>query len=89
VPQMDVLGWIVVGFIAGALSGVIFGDRTARGCLPNLLIGVIGGVVGGLLARELLNLDQTQGFLGALAVAFLGAVIVRFVLAALAPPRRW
>jgi uncharacterized membrane protein YeaQ/YmgE (transglycosylase-associated protein family) len=87
-PQMDIVGWIVVGFIAGALSGVIFGDRTARGCLPNLLIGVVGGVVGGLLARGLLNLDQTQGFLGAVAVAFLGAVIIRFLLAALAPPRR-
>ena len=39
-PVMDVVGWIVVGFIAGALSGLVVGGRTARGCLPNILVGV-------------------------------------------------
>jgi uncharacterized membrane protein YeaQ/YmgE (transglycosylase-associated protein family) len=86
-PQMDIVGWLVVGFIAGALSGVVYGDRTARGCLPNILIGIIGGVVGGYLARELFHLDQTVGFLGALAVAFLGAVLVRGLIALVSPRR--
>jgi uncharacterized membrane protein YeaQ/YmgE (transglycosylase-associated protein family) len=84
---MDILGWLVVGFIAGALSGLLFSDRTARGCLPNIVIGIVGGLLGGLIARELFDLDQTQGFLGAVAVAFLGAVLVRFLLSALSPRR--
>ena len=79
-PQMDVVGWIVVGFIAGALSGLVVGDRTARGCLPNILIGVLGGLLGGFLARELLDVEQTAGFLSALVVAFVGAVIVRWLI---------
>ncbi len=87
-PQMDLIGWIVVGLVAGALSGVVFGDRTARGCLPNLLIGVLGGVVGGYLAREFFDVNQTVGFLAAVAVAFIGAVIVRFLLALVAPTGR-
>ncbi len=87
-PQMDLIGWIMVGLIAGALSGVVFGDRTARGCLPNLLIGVLGGVLGGYLAREFLEVNQTVGFIAAVAVAFIGAVIVRFLLALVAPTGR-
>jgi uncharacterized membrane protein YeaQ/YmgE (transglycosylase-associated protein family) len=82
---MDIVGWIVVGFIAGALSGLVFGDRTPRGCLGNIVVGVVGGLLGGLIAREVFDLDQTQGFLGALIVAFLGAVLVRFLLSAISP----
>jgi uncharacterized membrane protein YeaQ/YmgE (transglycosylase-associated protein family) len=88
--EMGIIGWIVVGFIAGALSGVVFGDRTPRGCLPNIVIGVIGGVIGGFLARQLFDVDRTTGFLAAIAVALLGAVAFRFLLALVAPqgPRR-
>jgi uncharacterized membrane protein YeaQ/YmgE (transglycosylase-associated protein family) len=86
-PQIDFLGWIVIGFLAGALSGLVVGGRTARGCLPNILIGILGGIVGGYLAVHLLNLDQTSSFFGALAVAFVGAVIVRWLLALATPSR--
>ena len=82
--SMDVVGWIVVGFIAGVLSGMIVKGRTARGCLPNVLIGVLGGLLGGWIARQS-NLGDTQGFIGAVVVAFVGAVIVRVVLEAVAP----
>jgi uncharacterized membrane protein YeaQ/YmgE (transglycosylase-associated protein family) len=80
VPDMDLIGWLVVGFFAGALSGFVFRNRTARGCLPNILVGIVGGFLGGYLAKELLHVNQTVGFLGALAVAFIGAVIVRFLI---------
>jgi uncharacterized membrane protein YeaQ/YmgE (transglycosylase-associated protein family) len=86
-PDMDVIGWLVVGFIAGALSSVVFRDRAGTGCLATTLIGVIGGVLGGLIAREVFDLDRTQGFLGALAVAIAGAVLVRFLIAAVTPRR--
>jgi uncharacterized membrane protein YeaQ/YmgE (transglycosylase-associated protein family) len=81
-PDMDIIGWIVVGFVAGALSGYAIGDRTARGCLPNVLVGVVGGVVGGWLA-EALGFGQTSGFLGAVVVAFVGAALFRLVLRAI------
>ena len=87
-PEMDVLGWLIIGFLAGALSGLVVGGRTARGCLPNILVGVLGGLLGGWLARNFLNLEQTAGFLGALIVAFVGAVIVRWLLELVSPRRR-
>jgi uncharacterized membrane protein YeaQ/YmgE (transglycosylase-associated protein family) len=82
------LGWIIVGFFAGALSGVVVRDRSAGGCLANILIGILGGIVGGLLARNLFETSEVVGWIGAFLVAFVGAVIVRWLLALANPPRR-
>ena len=84
-PELGIVGWIVVGFLAGALSGLVVGGRTARGCLPNLLVGVLGGIVGGYIARELFDQEQTVGWIGAFVVAFVGAVIVRWLLELITP----
>jgi uncharacterized membrane protein YeaQ/YmgE (transglycosylase-associated protein family) len=81
---MDVLEWIVLGFLAGALSGAVVGGRTARGCLPNVVVGILGAIVGGWIAREL-GFGQVQGFVAAVVVAVFGAVVVRVVLEALSP----
>lgn len=80
--DMGLVGWIVVGFLAGSISGWIVGDRTARGCLPTIVVGVVGGIVGGWLAREL-DYGQIQGFIAAVVFASIGAVLVRLVLRAL------
>ena len=87
-PVLSILGWIIIGFLAGALSGLVVRDRTAGGCLANILIGILGGIVGGFLAKQLFGENQIYGWIGALIVAFIGAVIVRWLLA-LAGPRRY
>lgn len=86
-PDMDVIGWLVVGFLAGALSSVVFRDRAGTGCLATTVIGILGGAVGGLIARDVFELDRTEGFLGALIVAIGGAVVVRFLIAVVTPRR--
>ncbi|MBA4170755.1 MAG: GlsB/YeaQ/YmgE family stress response membrane protein [Chloroflexi bacterium] len=86
-PVLGIIGWIVIGFLAGALSGMVVGDRTARGCLPNILIGILGGLVGGFLAREFFGQEQIYGWIGSFVVAFVGAVIIRWVLGLAARPR--
>ncbi len=85
--DLGIIGWIIIGFLAGALSGLVIRDRTAGGCLANILIGILGGLVGGFLARQLFGQNEVYGWIGALVVAFVGAVIVRWLLA-LASPRR-
>jgi uncharacterized membrane protein YeaQ/YmgE (transglycosylase-associated protein family) len=80
--EMGILGWIVVGFLAGAISGALVGGRTARGCLPNILVGVVGGILGGWLAQEM-GFDRAQGFIAAVVVAVFGALVVRLVINAL------
>lgn len=79
---MDLLGWIVIGFLAGALSGAVVGGRTARGCLPNIVVGVLGAIVGGWLATQF-GFGQPAGFLAALAAAIVGAIVVRVILEAI------
>ncbi|MEO5940451.1 MAG: GlsB/YeaQ/YmgE family stress response membrane protein [Candidatus Limnocylindrales bacterium] len=81
---MDWIGWVILGFIAGALSGAIVGGRTARGCLPNVVVGILGAIVGGWIAQQL-NFGQAQGFLAAIIVAVIGAIVVRVILEALSP----
>ncbi len=82
--EMDLLGWIVVGLIAGALSAMLVPGRAARGCLANIVVGVLGGIVGGWIGRQLAFGDP-QGFIGAVIVALVGAIVVRVILEAVAP----
>jgi uncharacterized membrane protein YeaQ/YmgE (transglycosylase-associated protein family) len=84
--MFDLIGWIIIGFLGGALSAAVVGGRTARGCLPNIVVGVIGAVIGGWLATQL-GFGQAQGFLAAVIVAVLGSIVVRVVLEALAPKK--
>jgi uncharacterized membrane protein YeaQ/YmgE (transglycosylase-associated protein family) len=82
VPHMDVVGWIVVGFFAGALSGAVI-KRGPKGCLADTVIGILGGIFGGWFSTTQLGADETRGFFGALLVAFLGAVVIRLLLDAI------
>ena len=79
--------WIVIGFIAGLLSGAVVGGRTARGCLPNIVVGILGAIVGGWLAQQL-GFERGPGFVAATVVAVLGAIVVRVVLEAVSPKDR-
>jgi uncharacterized membrane protein YeaQ/YmgE (transglycosylase-associated protein family) len=88
-PELGIIGWIIIGFLAGALSGMVLGDRTARGCLPNIVIGVLGGLVGGFLAREFFGQEQVVGWIGSFVVAFVGALIIRWLLRMVSGPRRY
>ncbi|MEA2578336.1 MAG: hypothetical protein QOD78_1924 [Chloroflexota bacterium] len=81
-PELGILGWIVVGFLAGAISGGLVGGRTARGCLPNIVVGILGGIVGGWLAQQM-GFSQTNGLIAAIVVAVFGALVVRLVLKAI------
>ena len=78
----DLLGWIVIGFVAGSISGWFVGTRSVQGCLPTIVVGILGAVVGGWLTRQLGN-GQTEGFIGAIAVAIIGSIIVRIILRAI------
>jgi len=78
---MGLVGWIVIGLIAGSISGWIVGSRSS-GCLATILIGIAGGVIGGWLSRQL-GFGQVEGFVGAVVFASLGAILVRLVLRAI------
>jgi uncharacterized membrane protein YeaQ/YmgE (transglycosylase-associated protein family) len=83
----NLIYWIILGFLAGALSGAVVGGRTARGCLPNVVVGILGAIVGGWIAQQL-NFDRPTGFVAAVVVALIGAIVVRVILEAVSPNDR-
>jgi uncharacterized membrane protein YeaQ/YmgE (transglycosylase-associated protein family) len=82
-PHLDVVGWIVVGFLAGWLSGAVVDKGGPQGCVADIAVGVLGGLLGGWFATEEMHLSSPSGFVGALIVAFLGATVIRLILNAL------
>jgi uncharacterized membrane protein YeaQ/YmgE (transglycosylase-associated protein family) len=46
---MGLIGWIVVGGLAGWIASVFMKER--HGCLANVLLGIVGAVLGGSLFR--------------------------------------
>jgi len=81
---MGILTWIIVGLIAGWLAGVVM-KGGGYGVLGDIILGIIGALVGGFIASSLFNIpNATSGFnLTTLIVAFLGAVIVIAIVRAL------
>jgi uncharacterized membrane protein YeaQ/YmgE (transglycosylase-associated protein family) len=66
--------WIIVGILAGWIAGVVT-RGTGFGCIANVIIGLIGAFIGQLIL-ELLNFRGSVGFLGSIAVATFGAVVL-------------
>jgi uncharacterized membrane protein YeaQ/YmgE (transglycosylase-associated protein family) len=77
---LNILSWIVIGLLAGAIAGWFVPGRERNGCIGTTLIGVAGGLLGGWIWTELLDQDQAGGFLGALLIAVLGSAVVLLVL---------
>ena len=73
---MSILGWIVVGFVAGALARAVVRSDWNLGCLGTIAVGVIGGLIGGALF-SLAGDEGIGGFgLRSMFVAFIGAVVL-------------
>ncbi|MFO7297557.1 MAG: GlsB/YeaQ/YmgE family stress response membrane protein [Pseudomonadota bacterium] len=74
---------VVVGLIAGWISGMLFGQR---GLIRYLVVGILGALLGGYVFHELLNVSFGLGsaFLDQVAVATIGAVAVMLLARAIA-----
>lgn len=81
---MGILSWIIVGLIAGWLAGLVM-KGSGYGVLGDIILGIIGAVVGGFLASALFNVgDAVTGInITTLIVAFIGAVVVVAIVRAL------
>ena len=77
---LDPIGWVIIGFIAGAVAGWFVPDRGRMGCLGTTLLGIVGGLVGGWFWTRVLEQDRAGGFLGALLIAIIGSAFLMLVL---------
>lgn len=81
---MGILSWIIVGLIAGWLAGLVM-KGGGYGVLGDIILGIIGAVIGGFLAGALFGVPNPVSGINitTLVVAFLGAVIVIAIVRAL------
>jgi uncharacterized membrane protein YeaQ/YmgE (transglycosylase-associated protein family) len=77
---MGVIGWIVVGLVAGLIARAITHSPHPRGCILTTVVGVVGALVGGALMTAA-GQDGIGGFgLRSILVAIVGAVVFLLVL---------
>lgn len=72
---MSIIGWIVLGLIAGWIASKLINKR-GEGFLGDIVLGVIGAVVGGVLFSAVGGAGVTGFNLYSLIVAIIGSVVV-------------
>ncbi|HEY9735991.1 MAG TPA: GlsB/YeaQ/YmgE family stress response membrane protein [Trichocoleus sp.] len=80
---MNILAWLILGLIAGAIAKAIYPGRQGGGILGTLILGIIGAFVGGslyaLLTTGSLALTSAGLSIGGIIVAVLGAIVALFI----------
>ncbi|HEX3120117.1 MAG TPA: GlsB/YeaQ/YmgE family stress response membrane protein [Candidatus Acidoferrum sp.] len=82
--ERGLIGWILIGLIAGWLAGKL-SRGAGYGCITDIILGLIGSVLGGWLFMKLGILGG--GFITSLAAATVGAIIVVAIVHLIIPGR--
>ena len=74
---MGILSWIIFGALAGWVASMVAGSKRRQGCLVNIIVGMVGAFIGGLL----FELVTGRGFhfhfnLSSFIVAVTGAILL-------------
>jgi uncharacterized membrane protein YeaQ/YmgE (transglycosylase-associated protein family) len=78
---MGIIGWIILGLLAGAIAKAIMPGRDPGGILVTMVIGIVGAVLGGFLGSALFDVDPIDGFFdfSTWVAAIVGALIVLII----------
>ena len=76
---MNLLIWLVVGGVIGWIASMIMRTDAQQGVLLNVVVGIVGAMVGGWLISPLLGvgtINQSNFSIGSMVVSLVGAVIL-------------
>lgn len=78
--HMGIISWILLGALAGWIVSLIMGTNAQQGAIGNIVVGIVGALIGGFLGSKLLGLDVTGLNITSLLLAIGGGVIFAFIM---------
>jgi uncharacterized membrane protein YeaQ/YmgE (transglycosylase-associated protein family) len=75
---MGILGWIILGLLAGAIAKAILPGNDPGGIIVTMIIGIVGALLGGFLGQALFGVDTLDEFfdISTWLTAIVGAIIL-------------
>lgn len=80
---MSIIGWIIIGALAGWIASMLTGNSEKMGAGANILVGIIGGFIGGAVMNLLGGAGITGFNIWSLVVAVIGSVILLWIVNAI------
>ena len=81
--MFDIIAWVILGLIAGAIAKAIYPGHQGGGILATMVLGIVGAFVGGslftLLTTGTLAFTSSGFSIGGLIVAIIGAMVAIFI----------
>lgn len=76
---MSILGWIILGLIAGVIANAIDPRPSRGGILGAMVLGILGALVGGFIGSALFGVDVSGFNFTSLILAVAGSLVLLFV----------
>jgi uncharacterized membrane protein YeaQ/YmgE (transglycosylase-associated protein family) len=76
---MNIVTWLIFGLITGVTAHLLDSSEARGGLLGTVLLGILGAMVGGLLANLIFGANLTGFSLVSFVVAILGSLLLLFV----------
>jgi uncharacterized membrane protein YeaQ/YmgE (transglycosylase-associated protein family) len=87
---VGILGWIILGLLAGAIAKVLLPGDDPGGIIVTMIIGILGALLGGFLAQKIFSVDTLDNFfnLSTWLTAIVGSIILLLLYRLFAGRRR-
>ena len=72
---MGILAWIVIGALAGWITSILLKTNSQQGAIGNIIMGIVGALIGGYLGSAFFDLDITGINLTSIILAIGGSLI--------------
>jgi len=75
----QIIEWLILGGVAGFIASKII-NKTGEGLVMDIVLGIVGAVVGGFIAAEVFHKGDVSGVnVESIVISVLGAILVLFV----------